>query len=178
MDEIIEKLVHILKKHGAKRIEVFGSYVREKADARSDLDVIVEFEERKSLLELVGIEQKLEDRLGIKADLLTEASISLYLIDKIRESSIWMNKYDNTVFPKHILDAIDLIGSYLKGRSYEEFERNRMLQDAVIRDSEIPWRQIAGMGDKLIHGYFGVDMVAVWNTATTLHAIGAVNDGN
>jgi len=47
-----------------------------------------------------------------------------------------MNK-DDTVFLKHILDAINLIGSYLKDKSYEEFEENRMLQDAVIREIEI-----------------------------------------
>jgi len=95
-----------------------------------------------------------------------------------------MNK-DDTVFLKHILDAIDLIESYLKDKNYEEFESNRMLQDAVIREleiigeatknlsaefrnrhPEIPWRQIAGMRNKLIHGYFGVDLGAVWDTAT------------
>lgn len=68
---------------------------------------------------------------------------------------------DDTVFLRHMLDAIDLIESYLKDKSYEEFEKNRMLQDAVIREieiigeasknlstefrnkyPEIPWRQI------------------------------------
>lgn len=87
MDEMIEKLIHILKKHGAKKIEIFGSYARGEAKPGSDLDVIIEFEERKSLLELVGIEQELEDHLGIKVDLLTEASISPYLIDKIKKES-------------------------------------------------------------------------------------------
>ena len=87
MNEMIEKLVHILKKHGAKKIKIFGSYARGEQKEASDLDVIVEFEKRKSLLELVGIEQELEDRLGIKIDLLTEASISPYLMERIKKES-------------------------------------------------------------------------------------------
>jgi len=87
MDEIIDKLVSILKKHGAKKIEIFGSYARGEQKETSDLDVIVEFEKRKSLLELVGIEQELEDALGIKVDLLTRASISPYLIERIEKES-------------------------------------------------------------------------------------------
>ena len=53
----------------------------------SDLDVIVEFEKRKSLLELVGIEQELEDALDIKVDLLTRTPISPYLIERIEKES-------------------------------------------------------------------------------------------
>ena len=87
MDEVIEKLIRILKKHGAKKIEIFGSCARGEAKPGSDLDIIVEFEERKSLLELVGIEQELEDYLGIKVDLLTEASISPYLRDRIKKEA-------------------------------------------------------------------------------------------
>ena len=88
MDEIINKLVNFLKKYGVKKIEIFGSYARGDAKPESDLDVIVEFEDRKSLLELVGIEQELEDTLGIKVDLLTRASISPYLIEKIGKESM------------------------------------------------------------------------------------------
>ena len=55
------------------------AYVWGEQKETSDLDVIVEFKKRKSLLELVGIEQELEDNLGIKIDLLTEASICPYL---------------------------------------------------------------------------------------------------
>jgi len=45
----------------------------------------VDFSERKSLLDLVGIEQELSEALGVKADLLTEKSISPYLIDRIKK---------------------------------------------------------------------------------------------
>ncbi len=94
-------------------------------------------------------------------------------------------KEQDIVFLQHILDAINLIEEYTKNKSYKDFENNRMLQDAVIRELEIigeatknlskelrkahphiPWKQIAGMRDKLIHGYFGVDLEAVWNTVT------------
>ena len=85
MDKKIKILVEILRKHGAKSIKIFGSYARGEAKPESDLDVMVDFYERKSLLELVGIEQELEDALGINVDLLTKESISPYLIDKIEK---------------------------------------------------------------------------------------------
>ena len=87
MDERIEKLIHILKKHGAKKVEIFGSYARGEAKPGSDIDVIVEFKERKSLLELVGIEQELEDSLGMNIDLLTESSINPYLMERIKKEA-------------------------------------------------------------------------------------------
>ncbi len=88
MDKMIEKLISILQRHGAKRIEIFGSYARGEAKPGSDLDIIVEFKETKSLMELVGIEQELEDVLGIKVDLLTKASISPYLKKIIEKESM------------------------------------------------------------------------------------------
>ena len=80
--ELHKKIVTTLEKYGAKKIAVFGSYARDEAKAESDRDIIVEFAERKSLL--VGIEQELSDALDVKADLLTEKSISPYLIDRIK----------------------------------------------------------------------------------------------
>jgi len=83
--EIFEKIIKFLKNEGAKRISVFGSYVRGEEKGESDIDIIVEFSERKSLLELVRIERELSEFLGIKVDLLTEQSISPYLIDSIKK---------------------------------------------------------------------------------------------
>jgi hypothetical protein len=87
MDEKIRKAIEILRKHDAKKIEIFGSYARGETKADSDLDIIVEFSVRKSLLDLVGIEQELEELLGIKVDLLTRKSISPYLIEGIERKA-------------------------------------------------------------------------------------------
>ncbi len=81
---IYEKIIMFLKKEDVEQISVFGSYVRCEENAESDIDIIVEFSKRKSLLDLVRIERQLSEFLGIKVDLLTEKSISPYIIDSIR----------------------------------------------------------------------------------------------
>ena len=83
--KIFEKIVQVLKNKGAKKIAVFGSYARNEEKPGSDVDIIVEFSERKSLLALVRIERELSEILGIRVDLLTEKSISPYLIDSIKK---------------------------------------------------------------------------------------------
>jgi len=83
--EIFKKIGQILKKQGARKVAVFGSYVRGEEKPESDIDIIVDFTERKSLLELVKIERELSEALGIKVDLLTEKSISPYLVDTIKK---------------------------------------------------------------------------------------------
>jgi predicted nucleotidyltransferase len=83
--EIFEKIGQVLKNQGARKVAVFGSYVRGEEKPESDIDIMVDFTERKSLLELVKIERELSEALGIKVDLLTEKSISPYLIDTIKK---------------------------------------------------------------------------------------------
>lgn len=85
---IFKKLTSILISHGAKRIAIFGSYARDEPGPESDIDIIVEFSERKSLLDIVGIEQELSEALDIKVDLLTEKAISPYLIDRIKKEMV------------------------------------------------------------------------------------------
>jgi len=87
------------------------------------------------------------------------------------------------LYLKDILEAIEKINNYTKSLSFEEFSQNTMIVDAVIRNfeiigeatkhipeeirkfhSEIPWKEMAGMRDKMIHEYFGVDLEIVWKT--------------
>ena len=83
-DDLKKKILPILKTYDADRIGIFGSYAREEATEDSDLDILVHFRGQKSLLTLVRIERELTESTGIKVDLLTEQSISPYLIDNIK----------------------------------------------------------------------------------------------
>lgn len=79
----IGKLVEVCRRNDVKKLGVFGSMARGEADENSDIDLLVEFSRRKSLLTLVAIERQMSAAVGRKVDLLTEAAISPYLRDRI-----------------------------------------------------------------------------------------------
>ena len=80
-----QALQEVCKKYNIKSLAVFGSYARGDNAPASDIDLLVDFGDSKSLLELVDIENTLSDFMGRKVDLLTEGAISPYLIDKIKK---------------------------------------------------------------------------------------------
>jgi len=94
-------------------------------------------------------------------------------------------KRDDAIYLHHILDAdaMSQIEEYVAGLDYSGFLGSRLVQDGVVRQFEIigeatknlspetvglapgvPWKDMAGMRDKLIHQYFGVDIAAVWES--------------
>lgn len=85
IQKIEDQLISILQKHGAVKIGIFGSYARGEANSESDLDLLVDFSSRKSLLTLVRIKRELSESLGIDIDLLTEAAISPHMIHDIKK---------------------------------------------------------------------------------------------
>ena len=71
-----QELPALRARYGVRALGVFGSYVRGEQSKRSDLDVLVEFGECDiSLLEFVGLEQELSDRLGLKVDLVEKEGL-------------------------------------------------------------------------------------------------------
>ena len=79
----IDKLIRICRENDAAMVGVFGSVARGEDTSASDLDLMVKFSKRKSLLDIVRLEREISTELGKKVDLLTEAAVSPYLRDKI-----------------------------------------------------------------------------------------------
>jgi uncharacterized protein with HEPN domain len=95
-----------------------------------------------------------------------------------------MSKREDTAVIQDIKEAIDRIISYTSKMEYDDFLRDYKTQDAVVRNIEIlgeaakllsdetkrnypniPWKDITGTRDKLIHNYFGVNIDIVWDIA-------------
>ncbi|HXK35775.1 MAG: hypothetical protein UY30_C0010G0007 [Parcubacteria group bacterium GW2011_GWB1_48_6] len=88
VEEIKEKIIPILKQAGVIRSAIFGSYARGEETATSDLDILVDLPEDKSLLDLIGLQQTLEESLHIKVDVLTYDYLHPRLRDYIMHDQI------------------------------------------------------------------------------------------
>ena len=94
-----------------------------------------------------------------------------------------MTVIDDLTRLRHMRDAAREILEFMKEQSRESLDSNRMLQMAVIKELEIigeaannispeiqkkysklPWRQMIGMRNRLVHVYFGVDVDVIWQT--------------
>ncbi len=86
--QLTETITKILDKHGAKKIAIFGSYAKGTQTSESDIDILVEFKETKTLIEIVKIEQEITQKLGIKAEIVTENSLNPYIKRRAQKEAI------------------------------------------------------------------------------------------
>ena len=96
-----------------------------------------------------------------------------------------MSDRSDSDFVADMREAVERISAYIASLDYDDFLSDTKTQDAVIRNlevigeaakkisteirsqhSDIPWRSMAGVRDRLIHDYFGVNIDIVWEIAT------------
>jgi uncharacterized protein with HEPN domain len=89
------------------------------------------------------------------------------------------------LYLRHMLDAMDRVIELTQRTSFEEFELDWVVQDALLHELQVvgeaagrvskgladahplvPWRKITGLRHKIVHEYFVVDLQVVWDTAT------------
>ena len=69
-------ILDIVSEYNPKTMGIFGSYARGENDQNSDLDILIDFDPPLDLLEIIGLEQELSEKLGIKVDLITVRSLN------------------------------------------------------------------------------------------------------
>jgi uncharacterized protein with HEPN domain len=96
-----------------------------------------------------------------------------------------MSKRDWQILFEDIIESIEKIEQYTKGIGFDDFAMNSMIIDAVVRNIEIigeasknvpsqvqekyphiPWRKLAGIRNRIVHEYFGVDISIIWYIVT------------
>ena len=97
-----------------------------------------------------------------------------------------MSKRQTNFLLEDIIEAIEKIQQYISGLSYQQFVRDDKTIDAVVRNfsvigeaasqlpvaakkkyAQIPWHQVIGLRNRVIHEYFGVDLAIVWKIIHT-----------
>jgi predicted nucleotidyltransferase len=86
--KILQRNHSILKKYRVKKIGLFGSYLRDDASKKSDIDLLVDFEE-KTFDNFIELAFELEKVFNRKIDLLTEEGISPYILPYIKNEVRW-----------------------------------------------------------------------------------------
>lgn len=79
----LNRLIAICRQNDVAMMGIFGSVARGEETESSDLDLLVRFSKRKSLLAVARLQRELSEALGRQVDLLTEASISPYIREKV-----------------------------------------------------------------------------------------------
>ncbi|MDQ2808491.1 MAG: nucleotidyltransferase family protein [Chloroflexota bacterium] len=83
-----ERILHIAARCGAHNLRVFGPVARGEARPDSDLDLLIELEPGRTLIDQMALAQDLEDLLGCKVDLVEPAGLHWYIRDRVLQEAV------------------------------------------------------------------------------------------
>ena len=83
-----ESIISVAERNGGGKVRIFGSLARDEAQTDSDVDILIELDPGRSLLDILAIKQDLEDLLHRNVDVLTESAVSPYIKDDILSEAV------------------------------------------------------------------------------------------
>jgi len=83
-----EEIIRVAAKHGARNVRVFGSVARGDADEQSDIDLVVEFDADRSLLDHAALWLELQQLLGHKVDVVSERGIKPRIRERVLREAV------------------------------------------------------------------------------------------
>ena len=170
------------KLFGVKKIGIFGSLARGDDRPDSDIDIEVEFDQGSDTYRnYIGLALYLEELLGgRRVDLVTTRVLEGYLHSDVNADHAEKNR--DRVYLSRMLDEMVFLLQRKKNLGFREFAHDDLMKRAAIRSLEIigdgasrtsesikkaypgiPWRELAGMKDRLAGMYFSPDWVLVWD---------------
>jgi hypothetical protein len=187
---ILREAAPRLRARGITRLSLFGSMARGKAGPKSDIDLLIEVDAaaRFSLSDLLDLQEELGDILGRPINFAFASEMRPWLREWIEDDRIGvflMADKTPRLYLEHIREATGLIEQYARGRQRPDLDRDPMLRQAIERNIEIiseasrrlpaamkarhpevPWRDIAAIGNILRHEYPAVNRDIIWRIAT------------
>ncbi len=88
LQEIQSRMTPVLRQHEVVRASVFGSFARKEARKGSDLDLLIEFKDKKTLLDMAALRMDLEKTLNMKIDILTYRSLHPLIRDSVLREQV------------------------------------------------------------------------------------------
>jgi uncharacterized protein len=173
-----ERLRKVSAHRGARNVRVFGSVACGTVTEGSDLDLLVDMEPGRDLLDLAALKREIEETLGRGVDVLTENSLSLPTC--VRESCAKRFRFEREArsscgtswrpwnASQHTREGV--ARSFCESRwcktplcaTWRSLEAAKNLSPAFrVSHSEVPWADMAGTRDVLIHRYSAVDLEIV-----------------
>jgi uncharacterized protein with HEPN domain/predicted nucleotidyltransferase len=183
-----QEILQVAARHGARNIRVFGSIARGESTAGSDVDLLVDIEPDRNRSDLENISKELAELLGCRVDVATEADLRPRVRQRALEEAIPLEAAPSSSRPvkgisrmrrdrDRLLDIMEAIEIVQKYTPREESLEDYLVQTAVVhnvqtigeaasklskefrlRHGDIPWPEIISMRNKIVHGYFEVNM--------------------
>lgn len=186
--DIFQKIIdnkETIKSFGVTQIGLFGSYVRNEQTESSDIDILVDYDVDKiSYVKYFNFCEFIESIFkNNKIDIVTKNGLSRYIgphiLKEVDYVKIWRNRiyrsyfwrvkicnkhnqffniwtfFEDEVIKRAVVRALEIVGEATKNLSI----------DFRLKYNQVPWKFMAGMRDKLIHDYMGVDYRLVFKTA-------------